>query len=142
MYNNFKYQRCTNFCLNNTIPIADIFLDQVKSFVNYNKIEPTFTYAFLIEVTHYDFNNAQLIDEHFAQFIRTMNERLKDMVFILMVIKLAKMFSVIIYKTLSKREITGTDMETFSKQKSVELSLECLYLQFVCPKRLIQNISI
>jgi len=89
-----SYIQENELCLDQKIPLVDIFLDNVKTFVEtkFNQTKPSFTFAFLIEITHNQFNNAQIIDTHFASFIRQFRNKLQQTIFIIMVILLSYRF--------------------------------------------------
>ncbi|XP_015784904.1 uncharacterized protein LOC107362375 [Tetranychus urticae] len=62
------------------------WLKQIKQFLN--KVtktkQPFFLWSFYIQVTHDDFNNAQLIDQYIADFIDSYRHILENTVFIIM----------------------------------------------------------
>ncbi len=74
-------------CYNDLKPKIDIFLSQIKHFINQcnSNFYPHFTFAFYIEVTHNDFNKAQLIDSHISQFFEESRLQLDNTILILMV---------------------------------------------------------
>uniref|UniRef100_T1KBP2 Uncharacterized protein n=1 Tax=Tetranychus urticae TaxID=32264 RepID=T1KBP2_TETUR len=62
------------------------WLKQIKQFLN--KVtktkQPFFLWSFNIQVTHNDFNNAQLIDQYIADFINSYRHILENTVFVIM----------------------------------------------------------
>ncbi|RWS29153.1 uncharacterized protein B4U80_10267 [Leptotrombidium deliense] len=66
--------------------IVDIFLDQIKVFVRKAQNIPKFVFAFLvlIDAIHEDFNTAQLIDSHYANFFNEMKVEFNRSIVILM----------------------------------------------------------
>uniref|UniRef100_T1KAW4 Sulfatase N-terminal domain-containing protein n=1 Tax=Tetranychus urticae TaxID=32264 RepID=T1KAW4_TETUR len=62
------------------------WLKQIKQFLNkVNKTkQPFFLWSFYIQVTHDDFNNAQLIDQYIADFINSYRHILENTVFVVM----------------------------------------------------------
>lgn len=74
-------------CYNNKIPKIDIFLNQLKLFMDRcdTSSQPCFAFAFYIEVTHNDFNKAQLLDSHISEFIDGSQRNFNNTLFILMV---------------------------------------------------------
>lgn len=72
---------CYNF-----YPKIEILLDMVRQFVelSQNLSVPIFHYAKFSKVTHHDFNNAQMIDKHLAEFIKENFDFIKSSIFILM----------------------------------------------------------
>ncbi|XP_015785382.1 uncharacterized protein LOC107362769 [Tetranychus urticae] len=62
------------------------WLKQIKQFLNkVNKTkQPFFLWSFYIQVTHEDFNNAQLIDQYIADFINSYRHILENTVFVIM----------------------------------------------------------
>ncbi|RWS06983.1 uncharacterized protein B4U79_10917 [Dinothrombium tinctorium] len=75
--------RRRDFCYNYQ-PLVEIFLEQKKQFLRKMKSSPIFMFSFYIEVTHNDFNNVQLIDSHYANFIQEFKDQLNSTIFILM----------------------------------------------------------
>ncbi|RWS10905.1 hypothetical protein B4U79_03397 [Dinothrombium tinctorium] len=71
-----------SYCYNNQ-PKVELFLLQVKQFLD-QVHSSFFLYAFYIQVTHDDFNKAQMLDSHFANFIDEYREKLNSSLFILM----------------------------------------------------------
>ncbi|KAH7644503.1 hypothetical protein HUG17_0041 [Dermatophagoides farinae] len=59
-------------CYKNRVPKIDIFLDQTKHFIERCQQQslPYFGFFFYIEITHNDFNAAQMIDSHLAKFFK------------------------------------------------------------------------
>ncbi|RWR98543.1 uncharacterized protein B4U79_05900, partial [Dinothrombium tinctorium] len=82
IYNEDKLKR-SGYCYNKE-PRIEILLNQAKQFISKMGDNPYFLFNFLIEVTHNDFNYAQLVDSHYANFIKVLKRKLKKSVFILM----------------------------------------------------------
>lgn len=74
-------------CYDERIPKIDIFLQQIQHFIHQcdTHLLPYFAFAFYIEVTHNDFNRAQLIDSHISTFLEESRLRLNNTILILMV---------------------------------------------------------
>ena len=118
-------------CYIDRFPKIDIFLQQIKHFINTSDshLLPYFAFAFYIEVTHNDFNRVQTIDSHVSHFFEQMRQRLNNTIIILMVC-LMTCFQFLIIKTIiyTKREITETDSDRYYRLSSEGLRKECLYL--------------
>jgi len=73
-------------CLDRKIPKIEVLLNQIKSFVKLNveNSRSYFAFSFYIEVTHDDFNKAQLVDLHISRFIQSIEKYLNNTIFILM----------------------------------------------------------
>uniref|UniRef100_T1KBP6 Uncharacterized protein n=1 Tax=Tetranychus urticae TaxID=32264 RepID=T1KBP6_TETUR len=67
-------------------PKITYWLKQIKKFLNkVNKTKQSFfLWSFYIQVTHEDFNNAQLIDQYIADFINSYRHILENTVFVIM----------------------------------------------------------
>lgn len=67
-------------------PKVEIWLDQTRYFIkkSLQLSTPIFNFAFYTQVTHDEFNRAQNLDTHLANFIREHKSYLKDSIFILM----------------------------------------------------------
>lgn len=76
-------------CYIDRFPKIDIFLEQIKHFISQSVSRhlPYFAFTFYIEVTHNDFNRAQLIDSHVSRFFEQISHQLNDTIVILMVCK-------------------------------------------------------
>ena len=76
----------SNLCLNEQIPKIEILLNQTKAFIKANseKSIPYFSFTFSIEVTHNDFNTAQLVDSHISHFIESIRNSLNNTILIVM----------------------------------------------------------
>ncbi|RWS21518.1 uncharacterized protein B4U80_00596, partial [Leptotrombidium deliense] len=72
-----------SFCYNFR-PQVELLLQQKKLFLRKFKSYPLFAFSFYIQVTHNDFNNAQMIDSHYANFINEFKKQLNTSIFILM----------------------------------------------------------
>ena len=75
-----------DYCYYDRKPRLDIFLDQLRHFVNesHSRSLPFFAFAFYIQVTHVNFNRARTIDGHYSQWINQLAPLLKDEFVILM----------------------------------------------------------
>jgi len=82
---NFNFEN--GKCFRQKTPFIDIFYDQAELFMNrcMKKSHPYFAFTFFIDITHDDFNSAQIVDSHVSRFIQKMEPQLKDSIFILMV---------------------------------------------------------
>ncbi|RWS19438.1 uncharacterized protein B4U80_08316, partial [Leptotrombidium deliense] len=78
-----RYSKIPNYCYNSE-PKIELFFKQINQIMETTKKNPLFLYSFFIEVTHQDFNKAQLVDYHVAKFIKEKRNQLKDSIFILM----------------------------------------------------------
>ncbi|RWS05586.1 hypothetical protein B4U79_03153, partial [Dinothrombium tinctorium] len=72
-----------SYCYNKNSKL-DLFLEQVKIFLEKARDVPKFLFSFFIEVTHTDFNKAQLLDSHYAKFINEQKDQLNDSIVFLM----------------------------------------------------------
>ncbi|CAG2174591.1 unnamed protein product [Oppiella nova] len=73
-------------CYIDRYPKVDLFLQQIKHFITECNAKhfPYFAFSFYIEVTHNDFNRAQLIDSHVSQFFHQMRHQLNNTILVLM----------------------------------------------------------
>lgn len=73
------------FCFNHK-PKIDIWSEQVLQFLRHcdQNDMPYFAFTFYIQVTHNDFNRAQMIDSHIANLVAEFQAKHKDSIFILM----------------------------------------------------------
>lgn len=76
----------SDLCLDQRIPKIEILLNQTKAFIaaNAQKSVPYFSFTFSIEVTHNDFNRAQLVDSHICDFIESIRNYLNNTILIVM----------------------------------------------------------
>ncbi len=76
----------SHLCLNKRIPKIEILLNQTKAFIEANseRSVPYFSFTFSIEVTHNDFNRAQLLDSHISHFIESIRNSVNNTILIVM----------------------------------------------------------
>ncbi|XP_022234991.1 uncharacterized protein LOC106473914 [Limulus polyphemus] len=66
------WKESSQWCFGN-VPKLKLLLDWILEFCKKHKKIPYFLFSFFIEVTHNDFNNAQLLDDDVSQFLEMLN---------------------------------------------------------------------
>ncbi|XP_076315052.1 uncharacterized protein LOC143227493 [Tachypleus tridentatus] len=66
------WKESSQWCFGN-VPKLKLMLDWILDFCKKHKSIPYFLFSFFIEVTHNDFNNAQLLDDDVSQFLEMLN---------------------------------------------------------------------